>query len=142
MCSIRPWKTPAPTRCVRAQAQARKRPGVFLSLSSAVCAYLVCLRRLRPSPAAFPPQAWDASLRAEIEAEAAAIGGSRALHAHVSRDAPGGDVYLMMAEFAAAGAVLAAFHGRTFAGRTLSATPVPIEEYLARFPEIAKLAAA
>ena len=88
------------------------------------------------------PQAWDASLRAEIEAEAAAIGGSRALHAHVSRDAPTGDVFLMMAEFAAAGAVLAAFHGRTFAGRTLSATPVPIEEYLARFPEIAKLAAA
>ena len=62
------------------------------------------------------------------------------LHAHVDRDAPTGDVYLMMGEFAAAGAVLAAFHGRTFAGRVLHAESFPIEAYLARFPEIAKLA--
>lgn len=120
-------------RCVRGLAG---RGGATRMRSTTIAATAAC-PPLLPSPRV---QAWDVSLRGEIEAEAAATGGCRVLHAHVSKDAPTGDVYLMMGEFAAAAAVLAAFRGRTFAGRVLHAEYVPIEVYLALFPEIAKLA--
>jgi len=80
---------------------------------------------------------WDASLAREIEAEAAAVGQCRVLHCAVQRDSPTGDVFILMSELAGTSAVVAAFHGRSFAGRTLAAEEFPLETYVALFPAVA-----
>jgi len=75
--------------------------------------------------------AWAAELEEEVREECAKFG--RLLHARVDAARAGGHVFVCFEAAEAAAAARAALGGRRFAGREISAEPLPLESYMALY---------
>ena len=74
-------------------------------------------------------------LQEDVEEECSKYGA--VLHCYVEAKAPGGFVYMMFAQVAAAVQAATALNGRWFAGRGITVEYVQPEMYKSQFPEAA-----
>lgn len=76
---------------------------------------------------------WESEIKDDVIDECTAHGG--AVHVHVDKTAPQGNVYVKVLNPTTASLAVNALHGRMFAGRVITAAYIPEENYVDLFPD-------
>lgn len=76
---------------------------------------------------------WESEIKDDVIDECSAHGG--AVHVHVDKSAPQGNVYVKVLNPTTASLAVTALHGRMFAGRVITAAYIPEENYVDLFPD-------
>jgi len=76
---------------------------------------------------------WESEIKDDVIDECSAHGG--AVHVHVDKTAPQGNVYVKVLNPTTASLAVNALHGRMFAGRVITAAYIPEENYVDLFPD-------
>jgi len=76
---------------------------------------------------------WESEIKDDVIDECSAHGG--AVHVHVDKSAPQGNVYVKVLNPTTASLAVNALHGRMFAGRVITAAYIPEENYVDLFPD-------
>lgn len=76
---------------------------------------------------------WESEIKDDVIDECSAHGG--AVHVHVDKSAPQGNVYVKVVNPTTASLAVNALHGRMFAGRVITAAYIPEENYVDLFPD-------
>jgi len=84
-------------------------------------------------PAGETNSEWESEIKDDVIDECSAHGG--AVHVHVDKSAPQGNVYVKVLNPTTASHAVNALHGRMFAGRVITAAYIPEENYVELFPD-------